>query len=215
MSSASPAVGKREQTKQANRRAILDAGAAVFADLGYGAASVRAIVRRPDLATGTFYNYFPDKQDLVFDRLDEFRERLSRAVADRPAGTSPAQAVRALAHLDIERHRGAVPEEARGELPALSVSSAAIRRGTLEMFDQQADAAAAAIVETSPTIHPAVARAHAAALVSVFQLIVDRTGRGVLDGTPPDVVVDELTPRVEAVLDDLDHHFRSAHGNPR
>ena len=76
------------------------------------------------------------------------------------------------------------------------------------MFDQQADAVAAAIVETCPTIHPAVARAHAAALVSVFQLIVDRTGHGVLDGTPPDVVADDLAPMTDAVLDDLDRHFR-------
>ena len=61
--SASPAPPtRRDATKQANRTAILDAARAVFADLGYGAATVRDIVRRTDLATGTFYNYFPDKE---------------------------------------------------------------------------------------------------------------------------------------------------------
>jgi hypothetical protein len=38
--------GKREQTKAANRAAILTAAREVFADIGFGAASVRDIVRR-------------------------------------------------------------------------------------------------------------------------------------------------------------------------
>jgi AcrR family transcriptional regulator len=64
-------LGRREQTKQANRAAILDAARGVFADLGYGAASVRDIVRGTDLATGTFYNYFPDKEAVFRALLDE------------------------------------------------------------------------------------------------------------------------------------------------
>jgi AcrR family transcriptional regulator len=62
--------GRRERTKAANREAILAAAREVFAELGYGAASVRDIVRRTDLASGTFYNYFPDK-DAVFRALVE------------------------------------------------------------------------------------------------------------------------------------------------
>jgi AcrR family transcriptional regulator len=63
--------GKRERTKQANRAAILDAARLVFADIGYGAATVRDIVRGTDLATGTFYNYFPDKESVLTALLDE------------------------------------------------------------------------------------------------------------------------------------------------
>ncbi len=66
-----PSAGKREQTKAANRAAILRAGLEVFSDMGYGAASVRDIVRRTDLATGTFYNYFPDKEAVLRELLDE------------------------------------------------------------------------------------------------------------------------------------------------
>ena len=62
--------GRRERTKAANRAAILAAALHVFAELGYGATSVRDIVRRTDLASGTFYNYFPDK-DAVFRALVE------------------------------------------------------------------------------------------------------------------------------------------------
>src|SRR3954468_18164042 len=71
------ASGRRAATKQANRAAILDAARVVFAELGYGAATVRDIVRRTDLATGTFYNYFPDKE-AVFRALLEERAREAR-----------------------------------------------------------------------------------------------------------------------------------------
>jgi len=63
--------GKREQTKAANRAAILNAARRVFSEIGYGAATVRDIVRETDLAAGTFYNYFPDKESVLHALLDE------------------------------------------------------------------------------------------------------------------------------------------------
>jgi AcrR family transcriptional regulator len=77
------AVGKRERTKAANREAILVAARRVFSTIGYGAASVRDVVRETDLATGTFYNYFPDKESvlraLVGEITDEARARVHAA----------------------------------------------------------------------------------------------------------------------------------------
>jgi len=82
------AAGRREATKHANRSAILDAAREVFADLGYGAATVRDIVRRTDLATGTFYNYFPDKEAVFRALLDESaREARERVRAARRQAT--------------------------------------------------------------------------------------------------------------------------------
>ena len=84
--------GRRERTKAANRAAILAAGRDVFAELGYGAASVRDIVRRTDLAAGTFYNYFPDKESvfraLVHEVGAEARRRVrsARRAAATPEG---------------------------------------------------------------------------------------------------------------------------------
>ena len=67
---SAPVAGRRERTKAANRAAILDAARDVFAADGYDAAGVRDIIRRTDLASGTFYNYFPDK-DAIFRALVE------------------------------------------------------------------------------------------------------------------------------------------------
>jgi AcrR family transcriptional regulator len=82
---AAVAGGRRAATKAANRAAILTAACEVFGETGYGSAGVRDIVRRTDLAAGTFYNYFPDKESvfraLVQETVDEARARVAGARA--------------------------------------------------------------------------------------------------------------------------------------
>ncbi len=79
--------GRREQNKAENRTALLKAARAVFAEMGAGAASVRDIVRRTDLASGTFYNYFKDKDEIFEAVVGELtgellkRHRLGRGQA--------------------------------------------------------------------------------------------------------------------------------------
>jgi len=72
--------GKREQNKQANRAALLDAARRCFLGMGYEAVTVRDIVRLTDLASGTFYNYFPDKEcmfrEILETHIDELNVRL-------------------------------------------------------------------------------------------------------------------------------------------
>ena len=46
--------GKREQTKQANRAAILDAARETFGELGYETATVRDIIRRTGCGAPNF-----------------------------------------------------------------------------------------------------------------------------------------------------------------
>jgi AcrR family transcriptional regulator len=86
----STAVGRRERTKAANRAAILDAARGVFAEQGYEGARVREIVRRTDLASGTFYNYFPDKDAIFVALIEETGEEARRRVrnARRSARTA-------------------------------------------------------------------------------------------------------------------------------
>jgi len=69
------AAGKRERSKAANRQAILDAARRVFSQLGYEAASVRDVIRGTDLASGTFYNYFKSKEELLEALQDDSARR--------------------------------------------------------------------------------------------------------------------------------------------
>lgn len=78
-------VGKRELTKAHNRRAILDAAQEIFTEIGYGAASIRDIVRRTGLASGTFYNYFPDKESVFQAVLEEHTTELRRRLREARA----------------------------------------------------------------------------------------------------------------------------------
>ncbi len=82
-------LSKRERNKASNRDAILRAARAVFAEMGYGAASVRDIIRRTDLASGTFYNYFPDKISIFRAIVEEIANgiRLQQGLGRRAATT--------------------------------------------------------------------------------------------------------------------------------
>ena len=78
--------GRRERTKAANRAAIVAAGREVFSEQGYDAVSVRDIVRRTDLASGTFYNYFPDKAAVFRAIVEETGEEARRRVREGRRG---------------------------------------------------------------------------------------------------------------------------------
>jgi AcrR family transcriptional regulator len=76
---------KRQRIKQQNRQFILDGARKVFAEQGYGAATVRDIIRATPLAAGTFYNYFTSKEEvreaLNAEMADALRPRLSEGRA--------------------------------------------------------------------------------------------------------------------------------------
>lgn len=71
-------VSKREQNAIRNRAAILQAAREVFSEIGFGATTVRDIIRRTDLASGTFYNYFSDKDAVLHELIEDFQIELRR-----------------------------------------------------------------------------------------------------------------------------------------
>ena len=75
--------GARARAKAANRKTILDAAKRAFAEIGYENATVRDVIRRSNLAAGTFYNYFRSKEELFValttDFLQRFRPLLDEA----------------------------------------------------------------------------------------------------------------------------------------
>ena len=71
--------GRREEQKAQNRAKLLLAARKVFSEKGLGEATARDIVRETDLASGTFYNYFADKEDAFRALMQELAEK-SRAL---------------------------------------------------------------------------------------------------------------------------------------
>jgi AcrR family transcriptional regulator len=174
--------GKRERTKAVNRTAILVAAREVFSDLGYGSASVRDIVRATDLATGTFYNYFPDKEAVLRALVDEIavearaRVRAARAAA-RSVDGFVAEGFRAyFEFLAKDRATLALMRRNAGTIRAL-FNEPAIGAGVEELRDDLEAAVAAGALPT----HDAdlMAAAMVGAGIEVGMRMVERD--------PPDV----------------------------
>ena len=57
--------GARETNKIKNRQAIIEAGIQTFIAKGVAETTVRDIIRSTGLASGTFYNYFNSKEEVL------------------------------------------------------------------------------------------------------------------------------------------------------
>ncbi|UCG40180.1 MAG: TetR/AcrR family transcriptional regulator [Acidimicrobiia bacterium] len=73
----------RYRTGLATRDRILDATAALLADVGPEGTTIQAICDKSDVRPGSFYNLFASKDDAIFEVLLE----TMRNAAARPAGT--------------------------------------------------------------------------------------------------------------------------------
>ena len=177
MSGTAAPAGKREQTKAANRAAILDAARHVFADMGFGAASVRDIVRRTDLAAGTFYNYFPDKESVLRALLDEVATEVrARVQSARHAAVTPeafvADGFRAyFTYLGTEPELFELMRRNAGTLRAM-FDEPAIGAGVDELDADLRAAVAAGLVPEHDTAY--MARAMVGAAFEVAVLMLDR-----------------------------------------
>jgi AcrR family transcriptional regulator len=81
-------LGLRERKKQRTRMQIADTARQLFAHRGFEAVSVAEVARAADVSEATVFNYFPTKEDLVYQGLTEFEEQLLGAVRDRSLGES-------------------------------------------------------------------------------------------------------------------------------
>lgn len=79
---------KTRAKKEVKRADLLQASVQVFAQKGYHAATVRDVVAAANVAIGTFYFYFPDKETLFVHLYEETADFLVQAVqqglANRP-----------------------------------------------------------------------------------------------------------------------------------
>jgi AcrR family transcriptional regulator len=199
---AAPRAGRRERTKATNRAAILEAAREVFSELGYGAATVRDVIRRTDLASGTFYNYFPDKEAVLRALVDESWRVMRARVAEARSGASNLEefvgdAYRAYFSFIVEdpptfdlTRRNAGTIRALFDEPVLGAARddlhadlrAAVERGEMPAFDTEYMTAAMAGVALEVGIRmierdPPDVEGAAAFATAVFLGGIDRLGR--------------------------------------
>jgi AcrR family transcriptional regulator len=71
---------------QRTRAKLLKAAESIFGEKGYERASIADITRKASVALGTFYVYFPDKQSIFVEVVDELGSRLRRLIGEATAG---------------------------------------------------------------------------------------------------------------------------------
>ena len=79
----------------------------LFINKGFGQVSMRELARHVGLAPGSLYNYFPSKQALLFDLIEEIYEELYLLVQPSRQGGVQGRSLSSLivAHLRLHRRR--------------------------------------------------------------------------------------------------------------
>lgn len=85
------AVEARGQVEAGRREQLLKAARKVFAEKGYGKATVSDVVREAGVAQGTFYLYFPSKKAILVTLAREFRAALLGAIFAPELAALPAR----------------------------------------------------------------------------------------------------------------------------
>jgi AcrR family transcriptional regulator len=85
-------LGLRERKKHKTRQLIAATARELFTRRGFENVSVAEIARAAEVSETTVFNYFPTKEDLIFQGLEAFEDQLLRAVRDRPPGEGVLQA---------------------------------------------------------------------------------------------------------------------------
>lgn len=202
--------GLRARKKARTRAHIAQNAARLFGERGYENVAIADVAVAAEVSEQTVYNYFPSKQDLVRDRDESVRDSFVACIRRRAGGESPAVAVRSEARALVETVRHMPPAELNGSLGYLATVSPTIRRLSLDMTDQLADDISAALIDTTPGMCQAVAKVHSVGLAWISQTVIDEGGRLIRDGHTGDQIADALHPRIEAILDYLDHTFNDA-----
>ncbi|HPE24333.1 TetR/AcrR family transcriptional regulator [Albidovulum sp.] len=95
------------------RHAILKTAARIFADEGYGRASMAQVAAACGISKANIYHYYPGKEALLFDILDShLRELRDRIVGQEFASNDPEQQLRATVAELLVAYEGADAEHA-------------------------------------------------------------------------------------------------------
>jgi AcrR family transcriptional regulator len=86
--------GLRERHKQETRQAISGAATRMFIARGFDAVTITQVAEAAGVAKMTVTNYFPRKEDLVFDRAEAIVRSLADAATTRRDGESILAAIR-------------------------------------------------------------------------------------------------------------------------
>lgn len=165
---------KTRQKKDAKRAAMMQASVRVFAEKGYHAATIRDIVQEANVAVGTFYFYFPDKETLFVHLYEETAQFLLQAIRQgvQSRSTFPHQISAGLqAYINIAIYEPAIVQlllvGGVGAVPSLATKRAEFRESSINVWQRPLDNAL-----DSTLVVPQNTRRVAEALAGAFDEVI-------------------------------------------
>jgi AcrR family transcriptional regulator len=86
--------GLRERKRLRTHAAISDSAIELFLKHGFDQVSVAQVAEAAEVSRRTLFAYFPAKEDLVVHRFADHETESARVVRERPADSTPLQALR-------------------------------------------------------------------------------------------------------------------------
>lgn len=189
--------GLRERKKAETRRRVAEIAAQMFIERGYENVRMIDIARAADISEQTLYNYFPTKEDLIFDRDREFEEFILKAVTQRPRDQGLAESVRANALVFLDEISPAIGQPSW--VPASVATGPELRRIWLEINARCADSLTDAFIEAEKgRVSRPAAKVMARSIVALFAVIVEGVGEGTRVGKSRRTIIREIRAAIEA-----------------
>ena len=196
------APGLRERHKQETRQAISDTATQMFVARGFDEVTIVQVADAAGVAKMTVTNYFPRKEDLVFDRAEAVERHLADVIAARAPGESMLAAIRrdyaeAVARADVTLGLSSPA------FAGMILSSPVLLSRAREMLDQRERALGDAIAAETGTDIPQQ-RLVAALLASVHRVLTAEATQRSLAGQPREQICAVLADAATRAFDLLE-----------
>ncbi len=206
----------RERKKQQTRERISAVATELFVERGFDRVTIAEVAGAADVAKMTVTNYFPLKEDLVFDRHEEIRRLLADPVASRAAGQRVLDAVSATYLDGLRQYRPILGVVGRA-FSELVESSPALRIREREIFATQETALADVLHaefgdDAGAGIGPRLAAMQIAGVVRVLYF---EGRRRLLADEPTETIVAALADLFDGALTTLEQGLDSRYRRVR
>jgi AcrR family transcriptional regulator len=196
-------LGLRERKKERTRQLIADTARRLFAERGFEAVPVTAIAHAAEVSEATVFNYFPTKEDLLYNRLEAFEAELLASIRGRAPGASVLSAFSGF----ILTPRGllaATEPDQVAQLAAISrviAESPALLAREQQIYARYTDALAALLAsETGVGADDIAPWIVARSLIGLHQVTVDYARREILAGIRNPMLARRVRSQTQSAL---------------
>ena len=196
------ASGLRERRKRETRQAISDIATQMFVERGFDEVTIAQVADAAGVAKMTVTNYFPRKEDLVFDRAEAVERHLADVIAARAPGESMLAAIRRDYAEAVARAEVTIGLSSPG-FAGMVLSSPVLVSRVREMLDRRERALGDAIAAETGTDNPQQ-RLVAALISSVHRVLAAEASERSLAGQPREEICAVLADAATRAFDLLE-----------